>query len=208
MTHGPVGGLGELPTAVGPSDQQQQDINDAWNTYDEIERRLASASIPPPMLPNDAIPVVTPELLRGLSGDQYMETYAAFDAWHNFIGETISQLENIILQINNEMDDLGSHIKKTMLETAKINEMRKPSLDDIKHEIKIHPRMRWLNLELQKNKQHLNRLEAKQKSLGRAEKLLSRNIERMKAAMESQGGYGGIQRRAHNLPPRFGPPGT
>lgn len=208
MTHAPAGGLGELPTAVGPSDQQQQAINSSWNTYNEIENRLAQTGITNPMLPNEAIPRITPEVLKGLNGDQYMETYMALDAWHNFIGETIAQLENIILQTVNEMDDLAAHIKKTMLETANVNGSKKPAVEDIKFEIKIHPRTRWLNLELQKNKQHLNRLEAKQKALGRSEKLMSRNIERMKATMESAGGLGGIPRRAATIPPRFGPPGT
>lgn len=208
MTHGPAGGLGELPTAVGPSDQQQQDINSAWNTYDEIEYRLAQSGITAPMLPNEAIPTITPEILKGLNGDQYMETYAALDAWHNFIGETIAQLDNILLQIDNEMDDLAAHIKKTMLDNARATDSKKPSAEDIKYETKIHPRMRWLNLERQKNKQHLTRLEAKQKALGRSEKLMSRNIERIKATMESAGGLGGIPRRAPAIPPRFGPPGT
>jgi len=199
------GGLGELPAAVGPSDQQQQELNDAWNTYGEIEERLALSGISQPMIPREAMPTVTVEVLRGLNGNEYMETYSALDSWHNFVGETISQLENIILQINNELDDLEVHIRKNLIDSSKGTGDRKPSAEDLKYAVKIHPRRRWLNLELQKNRQQLNRLEAKQKSLGRAEKMMSRNIERVKAAMESAGGYGGIQSRAPGqLPPRFG----
>ena len=201
-----AGGLGELPAAVGPSDQQQQALNDAWNTYQEIEDRLNQANIPQPSVPTTNIPTVTLEVLRGLSGDQYMEHYLALDAWHSFVGETISQLENIVLQIENETEDLGSHIRENMVQAAKTQGTNKPNDVDVKHAIQIHPRVRWLRLELQKNKQHLNRLLSKQKSLGRAEKLMSRNIERVKASMESAGGYGGIQRRASSggIPPRFG----
>lgn len=200
------GGLGELPAAVGPSDQQQQELNEAWNTYQEIENRLYDSGIPQPTAPREAMPSVTVEILRGLNGNEYMETYSALDSWHNFVGETISQLENIILQIDNEMDDLEVHIRKNLVDSTSGTGDRKPSAEDIKYAVKIHPRRRWLNLELQKNKQHLNRLEAKQRSLGRAEKMMSRNIERVKATMESAGGYGGIQSRASGggLPPRFG----
>lgn len=200
-------GLGELPVAVGPSDQQQLALNDAWNTYSEIEERLTTARIPLPEAPLESLPVVTVEVLRALSGNEYMETYSALDSWHNFIGETIAQLENIILQISNEMEDLEVHIRKNLLDTAKAAGEKKPAAEDVKYTVKLHPRRRWLNLELQKNKQHLNRLEAKQKSLGRSEKMMSRNIERIKATQESAGGYGGIQRRAPlsaSMPPRVG----
>jgi hypothetical protein len=200
-----LGGLGELPAAVGPSDRQQQELNEAWNTYQEIEDRLALSGVSQPTIPREVMPTVSVEVLRGLSGNEYMETYAALDSWHNFVGETISQLENIILQVNNEMEDLEVHIRKNLIDTTEGSGGRKPSAEDLKYAVKIHPRHRWLKLELQKNKQHLNRLEAKQKSLGRAEKMMSRNIERVKAAMESAGGYGGIQSRAPGqLPPRFG----
>ena len=200
------GGLGELPSSLGPSDRQQQELNDAWNTYGEIEDRLSQQHIPQPMMPPAAMPTVTVEILNGLNGHQYMEVYMALDAWHSFIGETISQLENIILQINNEMDDLRAHIREGANQQARAQGAKKAADADVKHQVDINPRVRWLKLELQKNQQHLNRLEAKQKSLGRSEKLMSRNIERVKASLESSGGYGGIQRRASTpgLPPRMG----
>lgn len=210
MTNGPTdivphGGLGELPAAVGPSDQQTQELNDSWNTYNEIEARLLANNIAPPTPPMVSVPVVTTDVLNGLNGVQYMETYLALDAWHNFIGETISQLENIILQINNEINDLDAVIRENCLVAAKQSGEPKPAEATIKHTVSMHPRRRFMVLEGQKNKQHLNRLQAKQKSLGRAEKLMSRNIERVKADMMSAGGYGGIQTRASGgLPPRIG----
>lgn len=212
-----TGGLGELPAAVGPSDQQQEQINDRWNTYALVEQSLGHMHIHPPKPPMFGIPEVTPEILRGLNDDQYMEVYNAHDAWNSFIGETVSQLENIILQIENEMDDLNIHVEQNMRETARVGgEGKKPPAEEVKFAIKSHPRIRYLKLELQKQQQMLGRLVAKQKTLSRAEKLLSRNIELIKSARESMGGSSGIPRRASGLqppqggytgglPPRMGP---
>lgn len=202
MNHTP-GGLGELPAAVGPSDQQQQQINDRWNTYNQIEGQLIQSHIMPLSTPIFGIPEITVEILRGLNDEQYMEVYSAHDAWNSYISETISQVENIILQIENEMDDLAVHVEEGMRTTAKM-EGKKPPAEEVKFAIKSHHRHRWLKLELQKNQQTLNRLNARQKTLARAERLLSRNIELIKSGRESAGGAGGIQRRgAPALPPRI-----
>ncbi len=199
MTPSP-GGLGELPAAVGPSDKQQEQINDQWNTYAVVEQSLANMHIHAPQPPMFSIPEVTPEILRGLNDDQYMEVYNAHDAWNSFIGETVSQIENIILQIENEMDDLAVHVEDQIKKTSKHGgESKKPSAEEIKFTIRSHPRIRYLKLELQKHQQMLNRLVAKQKTLSRAEKLLSRNIELIKSARESMGGASGIPRRASGI---------
>lgn len=199
-----TGGLGELPLAVGPSDQQQEELNQRWNTYHLIEAHLAQAwGIQPPVPPVVIVPQVTVEILRGQNDDQYMETYNALAAWDNFIGETISQVQNIINQLNNEMDDLAVHVESNLKTTTKV-EGKKPSAEDIKFTIKVHPRHRYLKLELQKNEQILTRLEARQKSLSRSERLLSRNIELIKSTRDANLGGGGMQRRASpELPPRF-----
>ena len=201
-----TGGLGELPLAVGPSDQQQEALNQQWNTYHLIEAHLAQAwGIQPPVTPVIAIPTITVELLRGQNDEQYMETFNALAAWDNFISETISQVQNIITQLENEMADLAVHVEENLKATAKI-ENKKPSADDIKFTIKVHPRYRYLKLELQKNQQILTRLEARQKSLSRSERLLSRNIELIKSTREATLGAGGMQKRASpDLPPRFTP---
>jgi hypothetical protein len=200
------GGLGELPAAIGPSDQQQQQLNETWNTYSTIENQLIQASIMPLSTPVVGLPEITVEVLRGLNDDQYMEVYNAHDAWNSYIGETVSQVQNIILQLENEMDDLAMHIEQNCKTAAK-GDSKKASAEDIKLTIKVHPRHRWLKLELQKQQQMLNRLSARQKTLSRAERLLSRNIELIKAARESAGGGPGIQRRAIQpaapLPPRI-----
>lgn len=197
------GGLGELPAAVGPSDQQQEELNYRWNTYQQTEDHLVRSNILPLQSPMVAMPEITVEVLRGLNDDQYMEVYNAHDAWNSYIGETMSQVQNIILQVENEMEDLAIHVEENMKKTAKV-EGKKPSAEEVKFGIKSYPRYRWLKLELQKNQQILNRLSARQKTLSRAERLLSRNIELIKAAREAAGMGGGIQRRASaGLPPRF-----
>lgn len=197
-----VGGLGELPSAVGPSDQQQAQIREQWNTYGEIEYRLESNGIRPLGTPSIGIPEINPQLLQGLNDNQYTEIWAALDAWNSFIGETVSQLENIILQIENEMDDLRVHVHENSRRTAQVGKEKKPSNEELKFTVDSHPRFRFLKLELQKNKQHLNRLQARQKTLSRSERLLSRNIELIKSGRESGLGAGGGQRRA-SMPPRY-----
>jgi hypothetical protein len=198
------GGLGELPAAVGPSDHQQQQINDRWNTYSQTENHMASAlGIHPLPLPMFGVPEVTVELLRGLNDSQYMEVYNAHDAWNSFVTETMSQVQNIILQIENEIDDIAIHLEEQLKATAKM-EGKKPTTDDIKWTIKSHPRIRFLKIELQRQKQLESRLTARQKTLSRAERLLSRNIELIKSQRESANGGPGMQRRASgDLPPRF-----
>lgn len=197
------GGLGELPAAIGPSDQQQQQINDRWNTYQIIENHLVTSGIYPLRAPIVGIPEITPEILRGLNDDQYMEVYNAIDAWNSYIGETVSQVQNIILQIENEMEDLAIHVEENLKLTAKM-EGKKPTAEEVKHAVKAHARQRWLKLEHQKNQQTLNRLTSRQKTLARSERLLSRNIELIKSAREIGAGGGGIQRRGSaQLPPRI-----
>src|SRR5262245_46052768 len=108
------GGLGELPLALGPSDQQQQQLNQTWNTFHQIEAQLCQSNIMPMSVPIVGIPEMTVEVVRGLNDAQYMQVYIAHDAWNSYIGETISQVQNIILQIENELDDLSVHIEQNL----------------------------------------------------------------------------------------------
>jgi hypothetical protein len=199
------GGLGELPSAVGPSDHQQETLKQQWDTYSDIESYLIGKSIMPLTIPIVGIPEITPALLQGLNDDQYMEVYNALDAWNSYISETVSQIQNMILQTENEMDDLALHVEQNLKTTAKV-EGKKPSAEDVKFTVKVHPRNRALKLELQRHQQALNRLSARQKTLARAERLLSRNIELIKLNRESAGGSGGLPRRGSPaqmpLPPR------
>lgn len=197
------GGLGELPLASGPADENIREMNALWSTYDEIETQLQGLGIMPLAAPLIAMPTITPDVLRGYNDEQYMEVYNAHDAWNSYICETISQVQNIILQIENEIDDLATFVEDNIKKAGR-GDTKKPTADEIKFCIKSHPRVRYLKLELQKNKQLESRLEARQKTLARAEKLLSRNIELIKAKRESNGQGSGMQQRASaGLPPRF-----
>lgn len=187
---------GETRFAFPPGYEQQ--LNDHWDTFDEVEADLSKLGIHPLTKPNSVMPDITAELLTSHNAAQYAEAFARMRAWYDFVLNVRARTKAIEIQLDNQMDILATDTKQAYLKYAEDHNMKKPSEGSINHYVKAQPRYQQLMREIQPIKQRLTILDGRLDGLDRGLKILSRNLELIRQKIESENwGSGAGGRRGY-----------
>jgi len=191
------------PDIVGPSAEQEKDIHDEWDTFDQIELKMTQMGFDVIDKPQVSCPEITTELLTTANGHAYTEAYAAVQAWYNYAYHTMSRLDAMLIQVENERGDIDQSLRddaQNTKVTGSSGRLRAMKPEEIKGMIAGNPRYRELIMEKQLLDQQKLLLDGHLKRFGRGLKLLSRQIELRK---EDRGYTHGN----NNLGARATPPG-
>lgn len=174
----------------------EQQLNEHWDTFDEVEADLSKLGIHPLVTPNSVMPDITAELLTSHNDVQYAEAFARLRAWYDFVLNVRARTKALEIQMENQMDVLATITKQAYLKYAEDNGMKKPSDEMIKHYIKAQPRYQQLMREIQPIRQRLVILDGRLDGLDKGLKILSRNLELIRQKIESEnwGSAGGGRR--------------
>jgi len=164
-----------VPSDLGLPDEQQQQLEDYWDTYPEIYQNLelmGFGELPKPQCPQ---PQLTPEDYVNLEGDAYTIKQAQVDLWMGYAVDTRARLEAQILQRTNAMKDMLT-MGKLAIKERYPDPKKRPNETTIKEEVMAHPHYRQLLNEQQKLEQALKVVEARVSYYERLAGGLSRQI--------------------------------
>jgi hypothetical protein len=162
----------ETPEMLGLSQSEQQTIHSHWDTFNNVQHRLAGEGFVPLGRPVYACPsYLDPEVLTAHNSKTLTMEFAKYKAWRDFTAERLVYTKQILLQTRNEMRSIEVKVKKSMRKGSK-----RPTKDEIQEESKSDPRYEQLRVQEQENQQLELMYEAKEKEFSSAISLISRVI--------------------------------
>lgn len=185
MTRAP-GGL-RLPSSLGVGASVQREVHEQWTTLPSIQEELGGHGFTPLPAPTFAYPgTVSPEQLTNQNNTLYSTLYAEHLAWYNYTAEIVALIRATLVELENEMDDIASRIRRDEREKNKRQTVRDNRLsgDDIRDLILQEPRYRSLLQDKQRYDQKKLLMEAKLDAMDRNLRVLSRQVEIRKTELE------------------------
>lgn len=191
----PVAGGGlAVPNALGMSEKEETVVAHRWDTLDRVIGALDSWGFKEATTPQVEIPQITADMLLAPDPKEFTTMFASLLHWYNYSNKLKARIVSELLQIENEMDDIGAETRKRL---RRENESRKKALGvrDIEDEIETNLRHRELKIRAQEVKQLKYAMDAQCEELERSLRVVSRVVEMRKEEM-------GQGRTGENMPGR------
>jgi len=199
MDRQPVTGGLLLPPNLGVSPAEERKITLKWNTLEGVVETLNRWGFSEAASPITPIPTITAEMLLTPDIQQYTILYASQLHWYNYSNILRARVTAELLQIENEMDDIGAHIRKGLRDINKtLGKKDTLGRDGIEDEVTTDASYRSLRVRAQELRQYKMELEARVEELESGMKVISRQVEIRKE--EAKGGT-----NAQNMPSRSDP---
>lgn len=200
-----AGGLA-VPEAPGISERLEQEILEAWDTFDQAELELTKDGWAPMDKPQCDRPSINPGNLTKLNGDQVTALFEQVVAWHGYAANMLSRVRGGILQINNQQKHLSAVLRQGIIEAYRKENKKKPSDPTIKESISLDPKMIELEQQKQKLEQKRFELDGWIDTLYEYRKAVSRQVEIRRQEIEGLSGgraYGPQAQPHGHVPGRF-----
>ncbi len=197
-----------LPTgALGVPASEQKSIHEQWNTLDEVEAEIASKGLVAVDRPSFDYPgPVTPAQLTTTLNKDYSELYAYHLGWYNFVSITLARVKAMLLQLDNEMTDIETRIRKELKEkNRRIAKEERFNEKDITDATNQDQRYRELTLQKQRFDQKKIEYDAYLDCMDRNLRVISRQVEIRRIEMEAGGTSNAMPHRGR--PPLVRGPG-
>lgn len=181
---------------VGIGTEKKENIQEHWDTFDQIEGKITMLGLGELHQPDSECPFLTAEMLNEPDSIKYAENQACFAAWLGFATELLARVDAQILQYENMLLVMAAETKKTYREMNLAAGEKKLSADEIKQRLDLSPEYQSIKHQLQQVQQQRLLLKARVETLDGGIRALSRRIELTK--MDREG-----DRRAQNSNSRF-----
>jgi len=203
MERTPVTGGLNLPASLGVSPKEENRITRRWETLEGVVDTLNRWGFSEATAPTTPIPTITPEMLLTPDIQQYTILYSSQLHWYNYSNILRARVTAEILQLENEMDDIGAAIRKQLRDTNKaLGKKDGMSVGAIDDEVTTNDRYRELRIRAQELQQFKLELAARVEELESGMKVISRQVEIRKE--EAKGGTNAQNMPGRSDPHRFG----
>ena len=198
------GGL-TLPVSIGISEKEESAAAHRWDTLEGVIETMNSWGFKEAETPKVEMPIISADMLLTPDTKEYATMFSSVLYWYNFSNKIKARVLAEMLQLENEMSDIGAETRKRL---RRENEQRKKEdklgTQAIEDEIETNLRHRELKIRAQGLKQMKYELDAQCEELERSLRLVSRNIEMRKEEM-GQGRVGeNMPGRTNGRHERFG----
>jgi hypothetical protein len=195
-----TGGLA-TPVSLGVSMTELEAILEKFNTQPSVDEDLKKMGLHKPSQPNTTLAEVTGEMLSTTDERAYTDMYANQLAWFNYLTPTLAEIISGLLQAENQMKLIDARIRKRLKETNKLRP-KEERLKEAEMDVEVldDPIYQEALLEAQKLKQYKLSLEAISDIASRNMKVISRQIEIRRLALEGQFGENGMRNRIQPRP--------
>lgn len=167
-----------IPTDLGISPKEEVKISHRWETLEGVVDTLNKWGFSEAKDPKVEYPRITAELLLTPDIQQYTILYAAQLHWYNYANVLRARVTAEMLQLENEMDDIGAAIRKELRETNKaLGKKDGLSTSAIDDEVTTNGRYRELRIRAQELMQFKLELGARVEELESGMKVISRQVE-------------------------------
>ncbi len=163
------------------SQQENEQVQREWDTYDDAVQRLEQMGVTEANAPS---PIKKGEL-ADISGTEYSERYVEYLGWATFVNQRLTESNAILLQLENEIDDVAARIR-TNLDKRLKNTKEKMTVEQKKDHLQLHPMYRPLRIELQVQEQVCMLLRDRSNSAKEHLKVISRQVEIRKTEFDGQ----------------------
>lgn len=179
-----TGGGISIPTAIGISTGELSGILQKFSTLKAVEEHLLEMGFPRDgAMPKYTIPAVTAELLNEVDSKEYSTAYAHQLGWFTSVAPIMATVKSAYLQAQNQLDIVEATIKKGLYE-RRSHGANKMSEKEMEIHIITDPTYQDALLEVQQQKQHLNKIETYLEIIERNMRVLSRQIEMKRIDVE------------------------
>jgi hypothetical protein len=163
--------------AIGVGEEQKKQVQEKWNTADEVEVGIREAGFPDHNTPSFACPELDVHLLTSPDSKQYTETYAQLLSWFTYASEKLAQIQVRLLQYENMQDVMAAQTRQAAREQSDQSGNKKPTAEEMKDRLLRNPEYLEITRTLQRYQQGKIVMSAKVESLERTLRLISRQIE-------------------------------
>lgn len=179
-----------LPDVLGPSDNKIAEIQQRYDTFDEIELECQRMGFSAMEKPQHDYPVITPDTLSSITHSEYTKTFTEFNGWYSYAHNTLARMKALRLGKRQEMDEINRAIREDIARSnIKFSAERKTE------KVESHPRHGELRFEIMKLDQQIMLMDSHVESLERSLKLISRQIELIKMDHENNRVNGNMPNR-------------
>jgi hypothetical protein len=176
-----------------PINNQDEDLNNPWNTMPWTENQLINLGISPTAEPQFPCPVLMPGTLSALNTADYTRTYEELLGWFGYLTEKATYAKSMVIQCKNELTWIEVSTKRALYEET--DRGKKLSAAKLEIQIESNPRYSELKVTCQKWEQLRDALQGRLDTVDANLKVVSRHIELRK--LEKEG-----VRQQSNMPGR------
>lgn len=196
----PAGGGLNIPVSVGIPEDEQKQIAAKWDTLESVVDAMNRWGFPEATDPQVPYPQITPELLSTSDLKMYTVLYTSQLRWFNYAAKLLARVEAELLQVTNEMTDIGARTKQ-QFRSANQGMAKKDQVSEteIKDQLLTHPRFSSLKLRQQELEQFKIELKASVEELESGMKVISRQVEIRKEEANAGRNDNNMPRRAGEL---------
>jgi hypothetical protein len=168
------------PVIADLGSEQEQQIQQNWETIDNVELDVSRAGISPIPKPQHMCPSLTHEMLMATANDKYTENMLMIKAWKDYVEERYGRIKARQLEVENEMAEIARGIRLSIMSQQTDKKTKDPGYakkDRIPDLIASNPRYVDLKLKLQTLKQEELVLEPRLSALSGDLRIISRTVE-------------------------------
>jgi hypothetical protein len=183
MTRRPMRG-GLHIDSIGVTPKEEKEINDRWDTYHKVEKKMEGLGFAKPEKPSLELLPITPEILIGASPEEHADRYTRHLAWHAYATAHLVDAKAMLLQTSNSLKDIETKLRNNYRDINKgVPRAERTTEKEMEDKIWVDSKVQEKQIEKQEYTQLKDALDNKAGSIKLGMDVISREVELRKTEM-------------------------